>query len=354
MLVLTYVVVVVDESSWTEKRRAAPQSHEKGRLSQFVCSRKNRIADITSFVASGRSRYNSRPAHLFLFRPGSKERRRLSCKKILGDRPAFLLMYDPKGRQTVSRKALPHSRSFSLQMLTHTPNAAPVEERMYSEALQPLRSPPEYPSTESLALAPPLARLRSTLSGASSQSNLASPEYSVLPQRTAPSSSTRPFHGDAAVLPTSNSYRSERPDRAVSMPAKPSTTSEYDSMFTFTSELPEDLAQTLNLPSMTPSPMDSPYSTRPASVNRSYSPNLFSPQSTRVAYIQNGRSVSTPQPVAPSYYSTHDEPASSSPSGSRAEPRPLAAGMRRPSVLHSLGSWLDKRQDATRTNQSAR
>ncbi|ORY84385.1 hypothetical protein BCR37DRAFT_386553 [Protomyces lactucae-debilis] len=41
-------------------------------------------------------------------------------------------------------KPIHKTRSFSFQMLTHTPDQAPIPQAMYSESLHPLRLPPSY------------------------------------------------------------------------------------------------------------------------------------------------------------------------------------------------------------------
>lgn len=224
------------------------------------------------------------------------------------------------------RKPLPHSRSFSLQMLTSTPSSAPLETRMYSEALQPIRPPPSYPSSDGLA--PALARLDSEEMRRLRDPTAASPRYTTHASETSRRPTGRPFEGDAA-LPASRSYRNDRPNRAVSMPAPAS--SPYDALFSFPSALPDDFVGTLALPSGPASPSD------PRQAG-GVGPQGYSPSLLRETYIQGHRSVSSPQPPT----LRGDNSRGSSRASARPGERP-ATGPRRPSMLNTLGSWLDKR-----------
>lgn len=231
-----------------------------------------------------------------------------------------------------SRKLLPHSRSISLQMLTHTPSAAPLRREMYTESLQPIRSPPSYSASHELL--PPLVPY-----SAAPESSLASPRVSDDGQL--PTFKSRQFDGTTDTIPPTTAARpgQERGTRAVSMPVQPVTP--YDAMFTFSSELPDDLSRTLHVPTVA------------VTLSRPSTPGLlggggggggnngvYRAEGLRESYISNARGVSGGQ----------SSPTRSAGSGGSQRP----GGSRRPSMLHSLGSWLDKRQDSNRTNELGR
>lgn len=265
---------------------------------------------------------------------------------------------------TRNKLQLPHSRSISLQMLTHRPTNVPLEEKMYTESLQPLRSPPDY-SNDGMTLAPALAHCSiDSHRGSSGDTSIASPQYSAgststsiaTPTPPPPPPSTRKVDTTPpAPSITSMAPRVERSGRSVSMPPLQNS-SPYDSMFTFSSELPEDFSQTIgsSLPPLNPI-IQAPSTKVPA-----YSPAMSSPfsnqyvksdavtyqgaEETRANYIHNGRSVSNPHAhVSQPGRTTNGSVQSRTAPINGEAPRPK--GTRRPSMLHTLGSWLEKKQD---------
>ena len=230
-----------------------------------------------------------------------------------------------------SRKpVLPHSRSISLQMLTNTPGTVPIRQEMYTERLQPIRPPPGYhnDSTMSVALAPPLAPLG----------------YRSVTGESSPDTEVPAYQSHSKTTPASNvTSRNDRAARAVSLPAP--APSLYDSMFSFSSQIPDDFASTIVLPA---SAHYQPFTQS----GDNYRSNNYSAEATRENYIQNGRIVSssnyTQRPQS-TYETLESRPGSSlagsyrtPPGGPSSNSRP-PSGLRRPSMLNALGNWLDKK-----------
>lgn len=261
-----------------------------------------------------------------------------------------------------SRKPLPHSRSISLQMLTHTPSSAPLETKMFSESLKPLRPPPIY-STDSFMPAPALPAFQhlqdsSMLSGVVTEASTSPPAMGLT---THVEHDTVPI---SAMFTTTNIGR-----RVVSMPApQPSmnNVSSYDDMFTFPTQLPDNFVDTVRVPQE--------YGKSGASV-RAPPGQVSGSVSDREDFARSDRAVSATATMRTAPQATYSPPVYSTIARSPAIPSnlrsvsssssqlqspifrslpPSASGLsdkgRRPSVMNTLGSWIDKRKDSSRTS----
>lgn len=240
------------------------------------------------------------------------------------------------------RKPVPQKRSsFSLQMLTNRPTSAALRAEMYTEVLQPIRSPPSYGIVDDggggddYELASPLAYIRTPETPATASfegPTIRCASYSEVSADRSP----RKFNGDAAFASTfsSNSLtKKDRGLRAVSMPVK--TESPYDSMFSFSTNLPENLSQTLVVPQTRAAADEASVAevARPQSSLSQARMGSYSPDGMRISYISDGRRSGS---------------GSYSPVPSRNPRERPATTTRKSSMLNSLGGWLDKRQDSGR------
>lgn len=252
------------------------------------------------------------------------------------------------------------TRSVSLQMLTATPRLAPLKQEMYTEQLQPMRSPPKYygfpvyqanPSSEeeetdycysdqpssSSSMSDSLVRNRPKETEQASSSRTDPPSFSsVMEERAKPNaipriqnySNCRKFSGDAAFAHTfTTAPPTRKQGRIVSLPAKPK--SEFD--FSFSSILPADLPKTIGLEN-TNTPMASTYK----------------PENMREQYITGSRASQT---AGPSRSST---PSGFRSSTSMSNARPASTLRRRSSMMNSITNLLgDRKPSSSGTNKSS-
>lgn len=277
--------------------------------------------------------------------------------------------------QGPSRKPVPTSRAINLQMLTHTPSSAPLETKMFSESLQPLRPPPIY-STDSFAPAPALPAIGNGINNGGFQFHTA--QYNDTTRRVPPiaeNTEREEEEEEEESVPMPAMFSSTPARRAVSLPAAPVTrSSPYDSMFTFSTELPEDFVETVRIPkstiysngsSMKQLP-EAPYvSGTNGRISMPPTLGLRSDRSVSAGASMSSGSYKYPSPPTYSSDSRASMPAPPSLQNGRtfssgsavllsplARTPPDAAGKtdksKRPSVLNSLGSWLDKTKDSSK------